>query len=84
VGQKKVIIFILFLKFDIDLGARGTSALGCVTASAALAPKRRRGSDGHGHRLLGPTSVITGEARDMEPQGPGVRAAGGPTELQGI
>jgi hypothetical protein len=26
----------------------------------------------------------TGEARDMEPQGPGVRAAGGPAELQGI
>jgi hypothetical protein len=25
----------------------------------------------------------TGEARDIEPQGPGVRAAGGPAELQG-
>jgi hypothetical protein len=29
-------------------------------------------------------NVSTGEARDMEPQGPGVRAAGGPAELQGI
>jgi hypothetical protein len=28
--------------------------------------------------------AATGEARDMEPQGPGVRAAGGLAELQGI
>jgi hypothetical protein len=27
---------------------------------------------------------MTGEARDMKPQGLGVRAAGGPAELQGI
>jgi hypothetical protein len=34
----------------------------------------------HSTRAITPT----GEARDMEPQGPGVRAAGGPAELQGI
>jgi hypothetical protein len=40
------------LRFDIDLGVRGTFALGCVTASAlccsgAEAPSRQRA--GHGH-----------------------------------
>jgi hypothetical protein len=39
---------------------------------------RERGMDDHVR------AAATGEARDMEPQGPGVRAAGGPAELQGI
>jgi hypothetical protein len=42
------------------------------------------GSGGRGLVFNRASALLTGEARDMEPQGPGVRAAGGPTELQGI
>jgi hypothetical protein len=47
-------LVVLFVKFDVGLVVRGTRARGgCVNAfegaSAGLAPKRRHGSDGHGH-----------------------------------
>jgi hypothetical protein len=35
-------------------------------------------------KRMGYAYTQAGEARDMEQRGPGVRAAGGPTELQGI